>query len=50
MGAAPAGILTCTHNHRDHTDPETIRGLGNKDAIAFVGPMASCRVFREEKV
>src|SRR5262245_34477841 len=23
-------IYTCTHNHQDHTDPFTIRGLRNK--------------------
>ncbi len=43
-------IFTCTHNHQDHTDPETIRGLRNKDAIVFAGPMPSCGIFREEKV
>ncbi|WP_204352084.1 hypothetical protein, partial [Klebsiella pneumoniae] len=24
-------IFACTHNHQDHTDPETIRRLRNKD-------------------
>lgn len=39
-------IFTCTHNHQDHTDPETIRGLRNKDAIRFAGPPPSCAVFQ----
>lgn len=43
-------IFTCTHNHQDHTDPETIRGLRNKDTIHFVGPMPSCNLFEAEGV
>ncbi len=43
-------IFTCTHNHQDHTDPETVRRVKNKDAIAFVGPHPSCDVFRHEGV
>lgn len=43
-------VFTCTHNHQDHTDPETIRGLRNKDAAQFVGPPPSCAVFRTEGV
>jgi len=30
-------VYACTHSHFDHCDPETIEGLRNKDAIAFVG-------------
>ena len=43
-------VFTCTHNHQDHTDPETIRGLRNKDAAHFVGPHPSCEVFAREGV
>jgi L-ascorbate 6-phosphate lactonase len=43
-------VFTCTHNHQDHTDPETIRGLRNKDTMQFVGPHPSCDVFRREQV
>jgi L-ascorbate 6-phosphate lactonase len=43
-------VFCCTHNHQDHTDPETIRRLRNKDTAAFVGPHPSCRVFRDEGV
>jgi L-ascorbate 6-phosphate lactonase len=43
-------LFTCTHNHQDHTDPETIRGLRNKDAMAFIGPQPSCGVFRSEGI
>jgi len=43
-------VFTCTHNHQDHTDPETIGGLRNKDTALFVGPQPSCGVFRAERV
>lgn len=43
-------IYACTHNHLDHTDPATIRGLRNKDTAQFVGPHPSCQVYREEGV
>jgi L-ascorbate 6-phosphate lactonase len=43
-------LYTCTHNHQDHTDPETIRGLRNKDTVQFVGPHPSCQIFRSEGV
>jgi L-ascorbate 6-phosphate lactonase len=43
-------IFACTHNHQDHTDPDTIRGLRNKETTAFLGPMPSCDVFRSESV
>ncbi|MBI3678940.1 MAG: MBL fold metallo-hydrolase [Acidobacteria bacterium] len=43
-------IYTCTHNHQDHTDPFTIRGLRNKDTAQFVGPHPSCEVFRAQGV
>ena len=43
-------IFTCTHNHQDHTDPETIRGLRHKDTTHFVGPMPTCDVYSAEGV
>jgi L-ascorbate 6-phosphate lactonase len=43
-------VFTCTHNHQDHTDPETIRGLRNKETAQFVGPPPSCAVYRTEGV
>jgi L-ascorbate 6-phosphate lactonase len=43
-------VYTCTHNHQDHTDPETIRGLRNKDTVQFVGPHPSCGVYTREGV
>ena len=43
-------IYTCTHNHQDHTDPETIRGLRHKDTTHFVGPHPSCDVYRAEGI
>ncbi|MBI4903073.1 MAG: MBL fold metallo-hydrolase [Acidobacteria bacterium] len=43
-------IYTCTHNHQDHTDPFTVRGLRNKDTALFVGPHPSCEVYRAENV
>jgi L-ascorbate 6-phosphate lactonase len=43
-------VFTCTHNHQDHTDPETIGRLVNKDTALFVGPHPSCEVFRKQGV
>ncbi|MBK5290269.1 MAG: MBL fold metallo-hydrolase [Acidobacteriia bacterium] len=43
-------VFACTHNHQDHTDPETIRRIRHKDTIAFVGPHPSCEVFLRENV
>lgn len=43
-------IFACTHNHQDHTDPETIRGLRNKDTMKFIGPHPSCAVYEKEGV
>lgn len=43
-------LYACTHNHRDHTDPETIRGLRHKDTTHFIGPHPSCDVYRAEAV
>lgn len=40
-------IFACTHNHMDHTDPETIGRLRNKDTFRFLGPAPSCGVFRK---
>lgn len=43
-------IYTCTHNHMDHTDPDTIANLRHKDTMSFVGPHPSCDVFREKQI
>ncbi len=43
-------LYACTHNHRDHTDPSTIRGLRNKETMKFIGPHPSCDVYRAEGV
>ncbi len=43
-------VFACTHNHQDHTDPETIRALRHKDTIEFVGPHPSCQTFAAEGV
>jgi L-ascorbate metabolism protein UlaG (beta-lactamase superfamily) len=39
-------LYTCTHNHMDHTDPETLRRLRNKDTARFLEPMPCCATFR----
>lgn len=41
-------VFACTHNHQDHTDPETIRRLSRKQTMRFLGPPPSCQVFRAE--
>lgn len=43
-------VFACTHNHQDHTDPETLRRLRSKHSARFVGPPPSCAVFRTEGV
>ncbi len=43
-------VFACTHNHQDHTDPETIRALRHKDTTQFVGPHPSCQTFAAEGV
>jgi len=43
-------VYTCTHNHQDHTDPETIGRLRNRDTMQFVGPHPSCEVYRRERI
>ena len=29
-------LFACTHNHQDHTDPETVGRLRNKDTSTFM--------------
>ena len=43
-------VFACTHNHQDHTDPETIRNLRNKDTMRFVGPHPSCQTYIQEGI
>src|SRR5258708_721637 len=38
-------LYLCTHNHPDHTDPETIERLRHKDTAYFIGPHPSCEAF-----
>lgn len=43
-------IFACTHNHQDHTDPETIKRLRNRDTTHFIGPHPSCAVYKSEGI
>ena len=43
-------IFTCTHNHQDHTDPETIRRLRGKSTTHFIGPHPTCDVYAAEGI
>lgn len=43
-------IFTCTHNHQDHTDPDTIARLRNKETAQFVGPHPSCEVYAAQQI
>ncbi len=43
-------IFTCTHNHLDHTDPQTIGRLSRKDSAWFVGPHPTCEVYRRQGI
>lgn len=40
----------CTHNHQDHTDPETLSRLRHPGTTVFAGPMPSCQVFRDHGI
>jgi len=46
-GEIDCDYYLCTHDHLDHLDPETIRGIGNKSAIKFVGPQSCAKHFLE---
>jgi len=43
-------VYTCTHNHLDHTDPETIARLRHRDTTHFAGPHPTCGVYREQGI
>jgi L-ascorbate 6-phosphate lactonase len=43
-------VFAVTHNHQDHTDPETIANLRQQDIAHFVGPHPSCEVFRQKRI
>ena len=43
-------LFVCTHNHQDHTDPETLTRLRHKDTTHFVGPHPSCAVFAQHGI
>ncbi len=49
-GEVDVDIFAVTHNHQDHTDPETIGGLRHGEIEHFVGPHPSCEVFRQKHV
>lgn len=42
-----ADVFLCTHNHRDHADPETLGRLSHRDGMIFVGPPPCCETFRK---
>ncbi len=43
-------VFACTHNHQDHTDPETILNLIHKDSMRFAGPHPGYSVFEQAGV
>jgi L-ascorbate 6-phosphate lactonase len=43
-------LYACTHNHPDHTDPQTIERLRHKDTTQFIGPHPTCEVYRAQGV
>jgi len=36
----------CTHDHLDHLDPDTIKGIRNKKDIKFIGPTSCTKHFK----
>lgn len=38
-----ANLVLCTHDHLDHTDPETLLGIAKVCDAKFAGPSSSCR-------
>jgi L-ascorbate 6-phosphate lactonase len=43
-------LYVCTHNHQDHTDPETIERLRHRDTTHFIGPHPCCDVFAQNRI
>src|SRR5258706_320641 len=43
-------LYVCTHNHQDHTDPETIERLRHRDTTHFIGPHPCCGVFEQKRI
>jgi len=47
----PADVICdyylCTHNHLDHTDPDTIQQLAFKHKMTFIGPRNSIKSFKQ---
>src|ERR1700730_6989776 len=43
-------LYVCTHNHQDHTDPETIERLRHRDTTHFIGPHPCCDVFAQKRI
>lgn len=42
-----ADLVLCTHDHLDHTDPETLPELARWPDSVFVGPPSSCEHMRQ---
>ena len=42
-----ADAVFCTHNHADHTDPVTIKGIADTSTVKFIGPTSCCRQFEK---
>ena len=40
-------VFATTHNHCDHTDPETLRRLRHWEQVRFIGPHPSCEAFQQ---
>ena len=40
----------CTHNHLDHTDPETIQHISHKGKINFLGPRNTVKKYKESSI
>lgn len=40
---AVCNLVLCTHDHLDHTDPETLLGISEACEAKFGGPSSSCR-------
>lgn len=42
-----ADLVLCTHNHLDHTDPETLLGIYKVSSTKFAGPLSVCKHMKE---
>ena len=37
----------CTHDHLDHLDPDTVKGISEKESITFIGPESCKKHFKK---